>query len=349
MNTPSVLFGFFPPSDELLARAYDTAGAFHDKAPWQDLTDSDLFGVLDPVSGVTGYCCVLGQAGMQYGMAVYLGSGGLAGYRRMCEGGDPHVALFETECLMLSFEDRANIDRQDRETVSRLGLTLCDRHSWPQFRRYRPGYLPWRPSSDDLGFLVTCMEQALALAGDGSALESIAGSGCGDRFLVREPKDGAWTSVSRPGEPFDPPRPGPFEPDDLTLHAISRKPVRAGQVWEAGLVWLPTTIMETEPPYFPRMAIVADLLTGTIVASEIFARDSDHHDGFCRALITALRTAGKKPQELFLEDPVLADMLEGFCLQAGIRLQFADSLPLVGTVGADLAQFMQGKGQAVSR
>ena len=42
---------------------FDAASAFHNLAPWQWMSDDMVFGVKDPATGTTGYCCVLGAPG----------------------------------------------------------------------------------------------------------------------------------------------------------------------------------------------------------------------------------------------------------------------------------------------
>jgi hypothetical protein len=52
------------------------ADGFYAERPWEILTEETIFGVLDPESGQTLYCTILGQLGEVFGMAVYPGPDG---------------------------------------------------------------------------------------------------------------------------------------------------------------------------------------------------------------------------------------------------------------------------------
>lgn len=104
------------PSHQDLKFLYSAAIEFRNAAPWDWMRDSDLFGVHDPVSGETGYCCVMGAAGEHYALGVYLGGEGLAGILRILSGEFyPHheETLFVQKCLMASFEDRTYLTSEE--------------------------------------------------------------------------------------------------------------------------------------------------------------------------------------------------------------------------------------------
>lgn len=93
-----------------------------------------------------GYCCVLGNAGECFGLAVYLGSEGLEGYLKMQSG---EINTYSTDmlhlqkCLMVSFDDSEFLQKEDLDLIKALGLKFKGRNSWPMFRNYQPGYYPW--------------------------------------------------------------------------------------------------------------------------------------------------------------------------------------------------------------
>lgn len=68
------------PSLEDWRELYMSALEFKELAPWDWMSDTDLFGVQNPEDGDTGYCCVLGGCGEFLGLAVYLGTEGLIAY-----------------------------------------------------------------------------------------------------------------------------------------------------------------------------------------------------------------------------------------------------------------------------
>jgi len=79
-------------------------------APWEWMWDSNIFGVQNPANDEIGYCCVLGKAGVEFGLLVYLGAAGLRTYLRMQSGElDPREdmdAMLTQKCLNVSFESK---------------------------------------------------------------------------------------------------------------------------------------------------------------------------------------------------------------------------------------------------
>ncbi len=104
--------------------------------------DSDIFGVQNPETGEIGYCCIMGMLGEHYALALYLGTEGLEGYLKTRSGEfSPDNVLHIQKCLMVSFEDRKFLKKQDLTTIKELNLKFRGRNEWPLFRSYLPGML----------------------------------------------------------------------------------------------------------------------------------------------------------------------------------------------------------------
>ncbi len=80
--------------------------------PWRWMSDIDMFAVVDPVSEETGYCCVLGEAGQTYGLAVYMGD---EGFRTLIDifQGNREIYPHQQRSLLLSFNNRSDLTKED--------------------------------------------------------------------------------------------------------------------------------------------------------------------------------------------------------------------------------------------
>lgn len=129
--------------------------------------DTDIFGVQDPVSGETGYCCIMGAAGEHYALGVYSGSEGLEGLLRILSGefSQSHDGvLYVQKCLMASFEDREYLQKEDLKQIKTMGLKFRGANAWPFFRNYTPGFVPWYLTGEEARFLTLALKQAIEVS-----------------------------------------------------------------------------------------------------------------------------------------------------------------------------------------
>ena len=61
-------------------RLFQAAQSFYELAPWEWMFDCDIFGVQNHETKEVGYLSVLDNSGEVFGLCVYLGSEGFAGY-----------------------------------------------------------------------------------------------------------------------------------------------------------------------------------------------------------------------------------------------------------------------------
>ena len=121
---------------------FAAAQEFKNLGCWEWMYDSDIFGVLPENHGEIGYCAVLGARAEVFALVVYRGTEGLRVSEQMYNGklalGDPDIPFMQ-DCLMASFENREDINQQDRQIIKKLGLKFRRKNAWPLFRSYRPG------------------------------------------------------------------------------------------------------------------------------------------------------------------------------------------------------------------
>ncbi len=139
---------------------YEMADQFKRLKPWQWMNDFHMFAVVDPESEETGYCCVMGEEGEVYGLAVYVGEQGFRSLIEISEDAE-NVNPYMQRSLLLSLENRSDLAVEDYRQIKNLGLTYRGRNAWPVFRSLSPGYVPWFLEEWEVRFLKNCLEQVI--------------------------------------------------------------------------------------------------------------------------------------------------------------------------------------------
>ncbi|MEA3223989.1 MAG: hypothetical protein U9P49_12615 [Thermodesulfobacteriota bacterium] len=264
-------------------RLYDVAIEFKRLGCWDWMYDDDLFGVQNPVDGEIGYCCIMGNLGEMFAIAVYPGEEGLGGYLKMQSGEvsetDPDVLHYQ-KCLMASFEDRNYLEKEDLQLIKRLGLKFRGRNEWPMFRSYRPGYVPWFLTKEEALFLTTAIEQAIDVALRFREDEDLLTSPGGNKYLIRVPDkiediilwEDRWIKPVRAEKArvFD------DQVDEVRIQRIKREAVQTDALLEIEMAFSPTPVWEKkERPYFPRMLVIMDHRSMLVLDFYLFEISSD--------------------------------------------------------------------------
>jgi len=157
--------------------------------------------------------------------------------------------------------------------IKKLGLKLRRHQVWPQFRSYRPGFLPWDLETQEARFLACALEQAIDVALRFKQDPGLLTPGDGNTYLVRvarrERGDPSWEDQIITVSPVEP-EPIPNSVSVAKLEAVKLLP-RDQRVVEMDLFVVPMRIRERGArPYMPYMLLIVDRASGLVLASELF-------------------------------------------------------------------------------
>jgi hypothetical protein len=331
-----------------MSALFRAALRFKEIQPWEWMFDSDLFAVRDPETGEIGYCCVMGNLGEHYALAVYRGSEGLDGYLRMQEGEipeDPLDALALQFTLMASFEDREMLSKDDRQIIKELGLKFRGRNAWPQFRSYRPGYVPWYLSGGEARFLTVALEQAADVAHRCREDPDLFDRLPEGHVLLRELEPGGeWRDVVHRPPAYVPPEPEVPPVDEGRLRALAELSHTDG-VLEMGYFLLPDAVKEPqdERPWYPHLILAMDHRSGFIFGQEM-ARPNEVHAVLLELLLHTLETLKMLPAEILVDAEEACMVLQPTAHRLKVKVREVDYLDAVEDARESLSGFLGGMG-----
>lgn len=328
---------FAQPSNETWKKLYAVAGQFKALAPWQWMWDSDMVAVRDPAGNEVGYCIVLGRNGEFFGLDVCLGEEGLEGYARMQAGmiePDDIEALHSKDCLLVSFEDRKYLDKNDLKIIKELGLTFRGRDEWPKFRRYEPGFFPWYISEDQAIFLTHCLEQMIDVAGrfkdNPDLLEPKGkGGGCFTRTWKKQHENVMWYDEWVQPETLRKVVIVRNSVDEDQINNVFSQAEQAGMIWEADYFWAPMPARDgKERPYYPVMCMFSDHESYFILDVQLESKNN-YGAGMGNALIRAVKKHKVYPKKIIFRRPNVGPVLGYFGERFDIRIERVDQLKAI--------------------
>ncbi|WP_052835392.1 YecA family protein, partial [Syntrophaceticus schinkii] len=295
------------PSFEEWRALYEAAAAFKDARCWEWMHDNDLFGVMNPETGEIAYCCIMGELGEQYALGAYLGPEGLKSILDMMEGPDSHSTdlFFVQKCLMASFDNREDLEKEDRAVIKELGLKFRGKNQWPQFRSYEPGLYPWFIDAWECRFLTIALQQAIEVSLRCRSSKAILVCDQPNAFLVRVPSQQGEiiTWLDRYLEPA--PVIMKYVAFEITNELLLKKILTSGKrkqaVWEVDTFFAPFPVQEKkgERPYFPKTFLILDSKTGLILGHEM-VKDISEEGYHCIQCLTDLMVDSKIPSRILV-------------------------------------------------
>lgn len=332
-----------PPSLQEWKDLYDAALKFKEIECWNWMYDSDLFGVQDPKTNEIGYCCIMGNAGEHFALAVYLGSEGLEGYLKMQSG---EVSPFSIDilhlqkCLMASFEGRDFLESEDLQIIKRLSLKFKGPNSWPFFRSYQPGYHPWHLTSEEAKYLTLSLLQAIDVSLRFKNDQDLLTPPKENHYLVRvQDKDGRWKDEWLEPLPVEKTRVFVGPMDMKRLERVKGMiPQRQG-VWEIDFFYFPQPVKEKkERPFYPLIAIWADHSSGLILNYHM-EKSEECISVFPEEFLKFVENIKTLPQEILVKKEEVFQLVQPVASDLEVKLRKVERLKALETAHTDMLEF----------
>lgn len=329
---------------------YGAALEFRKIEPWKWTRETDVFGLYNTQNGEIGYCCIMGELGEVLAMSVYLGTEGLDGYLKLQHGQikpeDPD-ALYIQNCLMVSYENKSFIEKEDMRIIKKLGLLLKGRRAWPLFRSYKPGYFPWYLSRDEALYMTVALQQAkdvcLRLKENNRLVHPHPPKQ--NFYLTRVPevKDGCIVWKDEWKEPA-PIKKGDSlnEPvDEIRTQRIKNSINQVSAIWEIDFFFTPTPVMEKERPFFPQAIMIADHDSGFIHDMHL-AQTSARWEEFIDKFLLCMEKTSVVPLEILVRKEEMAKLFKPYTTRLNIELSKVKKLQNIDNARKSMMKFLKG-------
>jgi len=323
------------PTNEQWRRLYEAAVSVKELAPWEWMTETDVFGVQDPETEEIGFVNVMGMLGEHFGVSLYPNRRALYDFWALEETG-PEInpdALLEIPQLQVSFEDRDELDARDRKVIKELGFKFRGRKEWPMFRSYRPGFFPWFFEAEEARSLAEALNQLLEVAPrfreDRSLLAPDDGS-----YLVRVPHPKTGTRVWE-DTVMEVPPPEPVsiqvKMDPAALESLESLP-QSGHEFEMHFFMFPTPIQGEKGarPVFPYMLLTVDAGSGMVLGTELLEPVPSLEamwGSVPLAVARQLAGLGLRPEQVTVESELLFGLLRPLAESSRFELKWSPFLP----------------------
>lgn len=326
---------------------YTEAVAFRDLAAWEEVGDDLVYAVHDPISGETGYCCVLGSLGTFTALCIYRGEAGLNLHRKMYSGEiDPSTSdevIGIQDCIMCEFTDRSDLKKDDLSVIKILGLKFRGSGQWPLFRSHKPCYAPWFIGPEEAQLAILALKAGLLLFRDGEIDQTPDPK---ERYFTYtwDEKDQAFRTSWQKANAYKPDE-EKVEVDPFTLKRVLALPKKGFSI-EAGIFFMPGGIIhDKDRPYFARMVLVVEQRSGQIVGMELGGPEDGPGQFFVDSLIKIFDKVGARPEVIEVSSNVTSSVAEVLG-EFGLRLEVGDQ-PMLTEAKESMADHFMGNGMGV--
>jgi hypothetical protein len=302
------------------------AERFWQRQPWRRLDDTHHFGFQDAATGQLAFAVVLGNAGFEYGLTLYLGAEGFEVARQLAQDEMDREGLgYHVDFLSLAFSNAEDIPKTDRKRWKVIGKIDSKGYVMlPTAMRKRPGVLAELPDDADARFLARALRAVTRLVSAGRLKPERLGNRAKMPVFVLPPTKKAPILEEPPPaaekNPSGAPVAAPKLPPELQAKLAS-KPGKGTLM--ATLTLVPASVEGQQA----RMLLVYDPDTDKALDSQVYVGAGAARDAGLRFLRLLAgeegATTGRpvpRPEEIWTDCLEFSRSLEPALAAAGIRI-----------------------------
>jgi len=317
---------------------YEAAIAFRDLKPWEWMYDGDLFGVEDPETGQTNYCCIMGNAGEVFALGYYLGEEGLKSYLLLSnQSGEltpvDQMALGLNQLLLkVEFVNREALDKPDLDTIKALGLKFQGKKQWVQAREMKPAHLPMPIDAEQARVLTIGLQQAVEVASLFKIDEGILGDRETGKVLLRKKNKEQWTNTYPPPKAFNvTPFPIVF-PDQGEIQRTRQYPKKeTAWLFIHEYLTMPVGQESGKGYYFPKINLWVNYADGIINTFQL-VQPGEEEKVIEESFFENLDQMKFRPKQIGVNSAMGYRAIREFCKALDIELLFIPDEPLFDEV-----------------
>ncbi|OGW72411.1 MAG: hypothetical protein A2Y02_01150 [Omnitrophica bacterium GWA2_52_12] len=336
-----------PPTQLEWQKLYAAASTIKRMAPWEWMSDEDLFAVINPENGESGYCAVMGAGGEVFGLSVHCGDAGLRHYLRLRNStGKPldDDMLRSLNALTLTFDNKTELETPDKQIIKALGLSFEGPQGWPRFRSYRPGYFPWFLNSTECRFLEACVTQTARIAQNLLQNPDYLTSPGENKILMcqqNRSRAAEWEEVWAPPKLMKRIFRAQIQNDQDFLKIIASLPSQTNTAWEVDYFYAPAYIQgnKTQRPYFPVTIMFSDAQSYFVLNVHI-SEPAQWGGNLHHQLLVTIQKAGFLPQTIRVRKEDVFAYLEPLLVELKITLELEKKLPAIDDAKAGMKNFL---------
>jgi len=331
---------------DLWRELYQAAASFQLLAPWRWMDSTHVLGVNNE-HGVR-LLTVLGNLGEVFGLASYRGSAGANFLIRLrSDQFDPESpdAGFLQDALLVDFVPRKDLRKEQRAVIEQISFQPPARKPklFPRLQSHKPGYVPWFVDEAEARLLLDDLRNALPFAELLRTSPALYDSRQENEFpffpaSVAEPlslDQFEWHNIS----PVPPPADPPADASAFDLPSLLALPRPPGSAWELTAFYALTPIGEPPRPYYPKLALAVDAVTGMILAFQLAPPDKTMAQAAAGALVQSIQASRHRPAVIKVDSVNLMQILQPLASALGAELRKVKSLPMANEARSALANF----------
>lgn len=308
--------------------------------PWDMMFDGHIFAVEDPVTKEWIYCSVLGGGGEVFGLAVYIGDEGYTSLMGSLSDMPPNFDFIVSQrSLLLSFEDREDLEKDDYRLVKSYDIPFRGRKSWPSFTSYKPGFYPWLMDDEEARLMLLGIERTMEVYQELTEGLEMPDLLLDEQILVKIPRKANGNSGFdnqviglEKGENNVEKSEVPLNVSEFELKRIEKLKTTLAVTIEFSMEYMDMPVQNEpgERPVFPLLVLAVDRAQGTAVYYNLLT-DSSDFAVLQNEFLKLIETLKGIPENVMVNQQT-ARVLSPLMEKVDVNVEVENDLPLIRQV-----------------